>query len=67
MNTHVVHSLQYLQAILLEFHLRVEGKGPSDQLSSESRADLQRCLAGFCVGLGFAEGLFKGSDSMVVR
>ncbi len=33
MNTHAMHSLQYLQAILIDFHLRREGKHPSDKVS----------------------------------
>jgi hypothetical protein len=47
MNTHVAHSLQYLRAILLEFHLRAEDKAPTDRLSHEARDRLQYCLAGF--------------------
>jgi hypothetical protein len=47
MNTHVVHSLQYLRAILLDFHLRAEGKAPNDQLCDTSRADLNRCIERF--------------------
>ena len=47
MNTHPAHSLQYLRAILLEFHLHAEGKGPRDQLTAESHAHIHRCLADF--------------------
>jgi hypothetical protein len=60
MNTHVMHSLQYLRAILLDFHLRAEGKGPREQLSAESRAHLHRCLAGFDDNVGL------GEDSLAV-
>ena len=49
MNTHVAHSLQYLRAILLEFHLRAEAKGPRDEISPDSRANLDRCFAGFSI------------------
>lgn len=47
MNTHPRHSLQYLRAILLDFHLRAEGKDPSEQISSKSRARLEECFSGF--------------------
>jgi hypothetical protein len=47
MNTHPAHSLQYLRAILLEFHLQAEGKSPRDQLTPESHAHIHRCLADF--------------------
>jgi hypothetical protein len=45
MNTHVAHSLQYLRAILLEFHLRAQGKGAKEPLSAESHAAVSDCLA----------------------
>ena len=47
MNTHPMHSLQYLRAILLDFHLRAEGKGPSGRLSLQSRTHLEQCLSEF--------------------
>jgi hypothetical protein len=50
MNTHVAHSLQYLRAILLDWHLRAEGKGSRDRLSPGSRARLDRWLADFSAG-----------------
>ncbi|MBS1213149.1 MAG: hypothetical protein H6R26_1766 [Proteobacteria bacterium] len=33
MNTHAMHSLQYLQAVLVDHHLRREGKQPADKVS----------------------------------
>lgn len=56
MNTHVAHSLQYLRAILLDFHLRAEAKAPTDRLSSEARERLHYCLAGFS-GTDFLSGV----------
>jgi hypothetical protein len=41
MNTHVVHSLQYLRAILVEFYLRRDGRAPSDALSDGARREMQ--------------------------
>lgn len=55
MNTHVVHSLQYLRAILIEFHLRHDGLDARAPLSATSRAALRAALtallgdAGQCV------------------
>lgn len=41
MNTHVVHSLQYLRAILVEFYLRRDGRTPSDALSDGARGEMR--------------------------
>jgi hypothetical protein len=38
MNTHVMHNLQYLRAILIETMLHREGKQPSDTLSDKGEA-----------------------------
>jgi hypothetical protein len=54
MNTHVAHSLQYLRAILLEFHLREEGKGMREEISPSARDRLGRCLERFSLVEGFA-------------
>ncbi|MBI3898029.1 MAG: hypothetical protein HY308_07000 [Gammaproteobacteria bacterium] len=51
MNTHVMHSLQYLRAILLEFYLRAEGKATHERLSAAARVAIDRCLAGLCDGV----------------
>ncbi len=64
MNTHIAHSLQYLRAILLDFHLRAEGKGPRDRLSPESRACLFRCFSGFGTGAALTGAPF---DALSVR
>jgi hypothetical protein len=53
MNTHVAHSLQYLRAILLDFHLRAEAKASTDRLAPESRERLRRCLANFSASAQF--------------
>jgi hypothetical protein len=53
MNTHIAHSLQYLRAILLDFHLRAEAKVPTDRLAPESRERLRRCLANFSASAQF--------------
>ncbi|MBI5451610.1 MAG: hypothetical protein HY940_09670 [Gammaproteobacteria bacterium] len=45
MNTHWMHSQQYLQAILIEHHLRAEGKAPREQLSEPARQALAMTLA----------------------
>lgn len=53
MNTHMIHSLHYLRAILIELLLRKEGKVSSDALSTEGRqalCELARSLAA-CLGL----------------
>ncbi len=49
MNTHMMHGLQYLRAILIEYHLRAEGKRPRERLSapaSAAIADLLSSLGG---------------------
>jgi len=53
MNTHIAHSLQYLRAILLDFHLRAEAKAPNERLAPESRERLHRCLAHFSASAEF--------------
>lgn len=53
MNTHIAHSLQYLRAILLEFHLRAEAKASTDRLSSESRERMRLCLINFSASTQF--------------
>lgn len=45
MNTHPVHSLQYLRAILVEFHLRIEHAGVADVLSSDAKGDVAETLS----------------------
>jgi hypothetical protein len=41
MNTHVVHSLHYLRAILVEFYLRRDGRAPSDALPDDARREMR--------------------------
>lgn len=48
MNTHVVHSLRFLGAVLIECLLRREGKGEKETLSVAAEME----LAGFLRGLG---------------
>ena len=40
MNTHVMHSLQFLRAILIEYHLRREQKHRGDTLSEAARSEI---------------------------
>lgn len=42
MNTHPAHSLQYLRAILVEFGLRSEDKGPRDPLTPAAQEEINR-------------------------
>lgn len=44
MNTHPAHSLQYLKAILLDWHLRWEGKAASDRVSAPAWAAIEGLL-----------------------
>ena len=44
MNTHPVHSLQYLRAILVEFHLRIEHGGVNKVLSPAAQSDVAATL-----------------------
>ena len=44
MNTHPVHSLQYLRAILVEFHLRVERSDAHQALSPAAQRDVTGTL-----------------------
>jgi hypothetical protein len=44
MNTHPVHSLQYLRAILVEFHLRIEHGGVNQVLSLAAQHDVADTL-----------------------
>jgi len=45
MNTHVLHSLQYLRAILIEHHLRRAGLDPRARLPAAARAAVRAALA----------------------
>ncbi len=45
MNTHPVHGLRYLHAVLIEHWLRQEGKGPAESLSVCSRRQLHAFFA----------------------
>lgn len=69
MNTHVMHSLQYLRAILLDFHLRAEGKGTREQLAPDSRISLDHCLEYFsaCTDLPAAPSAALNSFVTAVR
>ena len=51
MNTHVMHSLQFLRAILIEHHLRREQKRAGDILSGEGRAEVDEVLRPLCSAL----------------
>jgi len=44
MNTHPVHSVQYLRAILVEFHLRIEHGGANQALSPAAQRDVADTL-----------------------
>jgi len=44
MNTHPEHSRQYLRAILVEYYLRRESKGPREALSAEAEQALEQVL-----------------------
>lgn len=57
MNTHVLHSLQYLRAILIEHHLRQDGLNAGAPLSSPARAAINAMLA---AALGEAGRFFAG-------
>lgn len=53
MNTHVMHSLQYLRAILIEHHLRRESKPMQETLSREGDAAVDDLMAWLVSRLGF--------------
>jgi hypothetical protein len=44
MNTHPVHSLRYLSAVLIECALRREGRGPKEMLSPRGEAEMAGLL-----------------------
>ena len=44
MNTHPEHSLQYLKAILIEYHLRQEQKDSTEQVSEPAWREIQKQL-----------------------
>lgn len=50
MNTHPVHSLQYLRAILVEFHLRIEQGGVNEVLSLAAQSDVADTLRKLALG-----------------
>lgn len=61
MNTHVLHSLQYLRAILIEHHLRRSGLGPNEKLPAPAHAAIHAALAALLDGSRQA-GLFAAWD-----
>lgn len=44
MNTHPLHSVQYLRAILIEYYLRRENKSPALSLSSKSERTIEEIM-----------------------
>jgi hypothetical protein len=44
MNTHAEHSVQFLRAILVEYHLRREHKPPAGVLSTQARAAIEAIM-----------------------
>lgn len=44
MNTHVMHSLQFLRAILIECHLRNEGKEARESMSQKAQAEVDAIM-----------------------
>ena len=59
MNTHPVHSLQYLRAILVEFHLRIEHAGVADVLSSDAKSDVAQTLSKLELGADTSDVLAR--------
>lgn len=53
MNTHVVHSLQYFRAILIEHRLRLEGKRPDERMSAGAWREILELTAGLAALWGF--------------
>jgi hypothetical protein len=78
MNTHVVHSLRFLGAVLIECLLRREGKSPRDELSPRAEAEIAELMRGlgrlwaFPAAAGEAllrlvEGGFGDADAALVE
>jgi hypothetical protein len=44
MNTHALHSLQYLRAILIEYHLRNAGKQAGERLPSQAQGEVDAVM-----------------------
>jgi hypothetical protein len=60
MNTHPAHSVQYLQAILIDYHLRREGKQASDPVSPSGWQQIVPLLD--AVGMREAQGLTESAS-----
>jgi len=45
MNTHIMHAAQFLRAILMEYHMRLEGVGRPEGLSISARQEVSGLLA----------------------
>lgn len=54
MNTHVMHGLQYLRAILIEYYLRAEDKPPRERLSAPASAAITDLLSSLGESAEFA-------------
>ena len=63
MNTHVMHSLQFLRAILIEHRLRREQKRSSDSLSAEAREEIDAILRPLCSGLHWGTDGLSGCST----
>ena len=64
MNTHVMQSLQFIRAILIEPRLRREQQRSGDSLSAEARGEIDANLRPLCSGLHWGtDGLSERSTS----
>lgn len=60
MNTHPLHSLQYLRAILIGHHAKMEEKEANEHLSANAEASVAALLAGVAREAGWGEGVRPG-------
>lgn len=74
MNTHPVHSLQYLRAILVEYHLRAEQGDMHQMLSPAAQSDVADTLRKLELGRPaqdvleqLSKGALRGQDARIIE
>lgn len=59
MNTHVAHALHYLRAILVEFHLREEGRSSDAPLSQDATNKISTRIGSLAHAVGLSMDVFN--------
>lgn len=64
MNTHVMHSLQYLRAILIEHYARTERRRAGERLSEAAESRIASLLSGLAAETGWNAGAQRNDERL---